>query len=101
MAIQVNIFDLKGDWDREIHCHYTYLSFLLKVYPPFYTKQREGSFYQVSRFAELHRKLLTFCFADDSIIFSRATMEDCAAILEILRLYEGASGQKINFEKSI
>ena len=31
-------------------------------------------------------------FADDSIIFSKSTMEDCETILEILHLYECASG---------
>ena len=39
-------------------------------------------------------------FADDSIIFSKATTEDCETILESLHLYECASGQKVNFEKS-
>ena len=39
-------------------------------------------------------------FADDSIVFSKATMEDCQSILQVLRSYERALGQKINFEKS-
>uniref|UniRef100_A0A2N9IN55 Reverse transcriptase domain-containing protein n=1 Tax=Fagus sylvatica TaxID=28930 RepID=A0A2N9IN55_FAGSY len=39
-------------------------------------------------------------FADDSIIFCRATMAECNAILMVLSLYENASGQKVNSGKT-
>uniref|UniRef100_A0A2N9I4W7 Reverse transcriptase domain-containing protein n=1 Tax=Fagus sylvatica TaxID=28930 RepID=A0A2N9I4W7_FAGSY len=39
-------------------------------------------------------------FADDSIIFCRAKIEECRALREILKLYEDASGQKLNMEKT-
>ena len=39
-------------------------------------------------------------FADDSILFSRATLQECSKIADILSIYERASGQKINFTKS-
>ncbi|KAL5826781.1 hypothetical protein ACOSQ3_018622 [Xanthoceras sorbifolium] len=39
-------------------------------------------------------------FADDSLIFSRVTVEDCSHLKEILKIYEQASGQSINFDKS-
>ncbi|KMS98119.1 hypothetical protein BVRB_4g095640 [Beta vulgaris subsp. vulgaris] len=39
-------------------------------------------------------------FADDSILFSRATLQECSVVAEILSTYERASGQKINFDKS-
>ena len=39
-------------------------------------------------------------FADDSIIFCNATIGDCEALLEILNIYEHASGQKINSGKT-
>ncbi|KAF7152227.1 hypothetical protein RHSIM_Rhsim01G0161700 [Rhododendron simsii] len=39
-------------------------------------------------------------FADDSIIFCRASDQDCEALYRILDLYEAASGQKVNKEKS-
>lgn len=39
-------------------------------------------------------------FADDSLLFTRASEADADAILDILESYELASGQKINLEKS-
>ena len=38
--------------------------------------------------------------ADDSILFTRANDSDCASLLEILKVYEKASGQMVNLEKS-
>lgn len=39
-------------------------------------------------------------FADDSVLFCRATLQECHYILELLRTYENASGQQINQEKT-
>lgn len=39
-------------------------------------------------------------FADDSLLFCRATIEECCNICDVLMCYESTSGQKINFEKS-
>ncbi len=39
-------------------------------------------------------------FADDSLLFCKATISDSTKIMEILSLYEHSSGQKINREKS-
>ena len=39
-------------------------------------------------------------FADDSLLFCRATMSDLLAVQDILSLYEEASGQKLNREKT-
>ncbi len=39
-------------------------------------------------------------FADDSIIFCNANTEECEALLELLKTYEHASGQKINSGKT-
>lgn len=39
-------------------------------------------------------------FADDSLIFCRATQQNANAILDILQLYQAASGQFINLDKS-
>ena len=39
-------------------------------------------------------------FADDSLLFCRATVEECANVLKILEAYEGSSGQKVNRDKT-
>ena len=39
-------------------------------------------------------------FADDSIIFCRATMEEYKQVAEVLDTYEKESGQKINKDKT-
>ena len=39
-------------------------------------------------------------FADDSLLFYRATMSDLLVVQDILSLYEEASGQKLNREKT-
>ncbi|CAL1413281.1 unnamed protein product [Linum trigynum] len=39
-------------------------------------------------------------FADDSIIFGRATLKGCDQLKEILRIYSEESGQLINYDKS-
>ncbi|KAL0406172.1 UNVERIFIED_CONTAM: hypothetical protein Slati_3931100, partial [Sesamum latifolium] len=39
-------------------------------------------------------------FADDTLIFSQASLENAQAIREVLETYRGASGQEINFSKS-
>lgn len=39
-------------------------------------------------------------FADDSILFARATKEEAQCIKSILQAYEQTSGQKINLDKS-
>ena len=39
-------------------------------------------------------------FADDSLLFCKANGQECQHLIEILHLYEAASGQKINADKS-
>ena len=45
-------------------------------------------------------KISHLFFADDSLLFCRARVEDVIKIQEILGKYEVASGQKINFDKT-
>ena len=44
-------------------------------------------------------KLTHLLFANDSLLFCRATMEECGKVLEMLNAYEVASYQKINRSK--
>ena len=39
-------------------------------------------------------------FADDSLLFCRATGDECRKIINILETYEGESGQKVNKNKT-
>ncbi|XP_056695804.1 uncharacterized protein [Spinacia oleracea] len=39
-------------------------------------------------------------FADDILLFARANRRECQKIVDILNIYEAASGQKINYDKS-
>ena len=45
-------------------------------------------------------KLTHLFFADDSLLFCRATTQECQKVLEILSSYERASGQKLNRDKT-
>ena len=45
-------------------------------------------------------KLTHLLFADDSLIFCRATENECQTLLNILAKYERASGQQINRAKT-
>ena len=46
------------------------------------------------------QKLTHLLFVDDSLLFCRATEEECGKVLNILEAYEGASGQKVNRSKT-
>ena len=39
-------------------------------------------------------------FADDSLIFCKATMEECEVLQRVLSTYEKASGQQLNRSKT-
>ena len=39
-------------------------------------------------------------FADDSLLFCKASSQECQKLVEILKLHKDASGQKINVDKS-
>ena len=49
---------------------------------------------------EMHQRLLIFFFADDSLIFSRASSVEINSTVEILQIYAKAFGQCIDLEKS-
>lgn len=39
-------------------------------------------------------------FADDSLLFAKADVDECSRVADIISLYERASGQKVNMDKS-
>jgi ribonuclease HI len=45
-------------------------------------------------------KITHLFFADDCLLFSKATLRDCAIIQGILTTYENASGQQVNRDKT-
>ena len=45
-------------------------------------------------------KLTHLLFMDDSLLFCKATMEECGKVLEILNMYEVTLGQKVNRSKT-
>ena len=45
-------------------------------------------------------KLTHLLFADDSLIFCRAIVEECYKVMDLLKKYEEASGQKVNRSKT-
>ena len=57
---------------------------------------------EIHGFSQCRRgpKLTHLLFAYDSLLFCRATMEECDKVLEILNMYEDASGQKVNRNKT-
>ena len=40
------------------------------------------------------------CSEDDSLLFCKATNQECRKLIDILEFYEDASGQKVNADKS-
>ena len=45
-------------------------------------------------------ELTHLLFTDDSLLFCRATLEECEKVLQILESYKQASGQKVNRNKT-
>lgn len=45
-------------------------------------------------------KLTHLLFTDDNILFCRATIDECEKILNLLKIYERASSQKVNKNKT-
>lgn len=62
--------------------------------------QTQKTLFMVLKLEEMFPLFLTCFFADDTLLFTRASEIEVDYIMDILLLYELASGQKINLEKS-
>ena len=54
----------------------------------------------VYKFPVVHQRYLIFFFADDSYSFCKANSKEANHVLDLLHIFDQASGQKINYEKS-
>ncbi|XP_021738183.1 uncharacterized protein LOC110704673 [Chenopodium quinoa] len=54
----------------------------------------------VPGYAEVPLELLIYFFADDSILFVGANVQEFSVIADIISKYERASGQKVNLSKT-
>ena len=61
-----------------------------------------ANFGEITRFSLCRKgpKLTHLLFADDSLLFCRSTIEECATMLNTLETYKNASGQKVNRNKT-
>ena len=57
--------------------------------------------WKASPYAEMVLVYLTYFFADDSLIFCKATIGECDALQRILKVYEEATGQQLNRAKTL
>ena len=93
-------FCLREDLDRGTPClHFCFLS-ALKVCQALFAKLLERGLYMELRQFDRGLRFLIYFFADDSLIFCKAKIEDCSKLADILKCYEKASGQMINLDKS-
>lgn len=53
------------------------------------------------RLAKRYPSIQPFFFVDDSLFLCRATLRECSEFKKCLKLYGDASGQEINFQKSV
>ena len=86
-------------YGKETHCRPTSFCFVLRAFIGCYTKLLREVKFRVS-ICRNGPKLTHLFFADDSLLFCRATTHDCQKVLEILSNYERVSGQKLNREKT-
>ena len=84
---------------RVIFCHHTYSFYALKDYMAYYIMLLSLVLFMES-ISQSGPKLSHLFFVDDSLLFCRANVQECQKVLDLLTLYEQASGQKINRNKT-
>ncbi|MCH81246.1 hypothetical protein A2U01_0002030, partial [Trifolium medium] len=63
-------------------------------------KSQEGGLFHGLKIANNAPPISHLFFADDSVVFCRANTEEAQELTKIFKLYQNASGQKINMDKS-
>ena len=74
-----------------IHCHLIFFFYARRVYLHCYIGAQRKTINRVAAFANDPRISHLF-FADDSLVFGRATMNEAREIQRILKVYEASSG---------
>ena len=65
-----------------------------------YNGRQIGGILKGSPYVEGDKKKTHFLFANDSLIFCKATQRECGHVLDILERYDRASKQKVNKNKT-
>uniref|UniRef100_A0A803QJ80 Reverse transcriptase domain-containing protein n=1 Tax=Cannabis sativa TaxID=3483 RepID=A0A803QJ80_CANSA len=95
MAIMLRM----GFDSREIRYHPTYSLFVLKVSLLSFVIEFQGSAFMGVRWLGCPSISHMF-FADDSYLFCKANEREAGSIMELLSIFEAASGQQVNYDKS-
>ena len=93
------ILHLKEDSVKGIPYPLICFYYVQKGYTLLQQKQDSGTLHRVSLCRD-GPKVTHLFFAGDSMLFCKASQQECTTILEILQLYEAASGQQINRDKT-
>ena len=80
--------------------HPTCFSFVLWVYRDLSKKAKTNGDIRGVSICRNGPRVSHLFFADDSVLFCRAKVEECQRVLDLLSVYEKGSGQKINREKT-
>lgn len=88
-------------YDRDAHYLPTYFYWWPKVFGIYLKKAKIDGLLSGVCCARGAPKISHLFFANDSILFGRANVVSCDVIKDVLCKYEVASGQAINFQKSV
>lgn len=94
------ISNLLGAFGRGTFCAFTFSSYMLKGSLMPSPLKLSRAFLMGCKWLELAQNLLTSFFANDSILFCKAKVDECEVIKAILEDYELASRQLLNKEKT-
>ena len=94
------VFSLQGVSVKEIPYLFIYFYYVQMDFPLWSMRQLGVKGWAEFPFVGASLLVSHLFFADDSLLFCKASEHDCRKLIDILQLYEAASGQKVNAEKS-